>query len=568
MPLILCETINGGLLLDAATKKNDERILLQIMDKDCVAIEVRYHRKCYTNYTNFLLKQDKKASDGAKSLYDAGYEQFCKEVVEELIKNKRVTFMSHLHLKFVKIVQRVEGLDARDFRKFRLKERLIHSYPQLVFVTPKRRNVSEIVFPENLCPTDIMGDDYDLGDYDLSEGSDYDDDDVLDIDTDAKEPLVEAHVLYHASMLLKGTISKIQGLQVPWPPVAADISIANVQEIVTPTLFNFFAWTLRFSDEAQTDSYVAVTEKQKLRIFSLVQDMIFVSSNGKKFTPKSLSLAMAMRQLTGSSKVINLLNQFGHCMSNNFALRHETGLAELSISDNGVIPTGVRKNQNIAIAWDNDDFLEDTKSGKDTTHVTGGIIIQRDYGEVETEKTSRVNILRSSSLNYVPDQIAPFNLGKRVTVDLRNALEGTDISEKAHKQPQNRAKKLDLSFILCQMWKTGHIPNWTGYNTLLCRESIPQMSKVTYLPVIDASATELSTINAVLQRSLKIADELGLQYVCLVFDEAIYSKIQQIRWKDVTYMNRFVIRMGAFHMAMAFCGAIGKLFGDGGLKVS
>lgn len=134
---------------------------------------------------------------------------------------------------------------------------------------------------------------------------------------------------------------------------------------------------------------------------------------------------MAMRQLTGSSKVINLLNQFGHCMSNNSALRHETGLAELSISDNGVTPTGVRKNQDIAIAWDNDDFLEDTKSGKDTTHVTGRIIIQRDYGEVE--KTSRVNILRSSSLNYVPDQIAPFNLGKRVTVDLRNALESTDI---------------------------------------------------------------------------------------------------------------------------------------------
>ena len=244
MPLILCETINGGLLLDAATKKNDEGILLQIMDKGCVAIEVRYHRKCYTNYTNFLHKQDKKASDGAKSLYDAGYEQFCKEVVEELIKNKQVTFMSHLHLKFVKIVQRVEGLNATGFRKFRLKERLIHSYPQLVFVTPKRRNVSEIVFPENLCPTDIMGDDYDLDDYDLSEGSDYDDDDVLDIDPDAKEPLVEAHVLYHASMLLKGTISKIQGLQVPWPPVATDISIENVQEIVTPTVLLYLIFLL------------------------------------------------------------------------------------------------------------------------------------------------------------------------------------------------------------------------------------------------------------------------------------------------------------------------------------
>ena len=426
MPLVVCETVNGGLLRDAATKKNDERILLQIMDKDCVAIEVTYHRKCYSKYTNFLHKQDKKAGDGGKSLYDAGYEQFCKKVVEELIKNKKVTFMSHLHSKFVKIVQRVERLHARDFRKFRLKERLIHSYPQLVFVTPKQRNVSEIIFAENLCPSDIMQDDYDLDEYDLSGESGYDDDDFLDADTDANEPLVEAHALYHASMLLKGTIS----------------------------------------DEAQIDYYVAVTEKQKLRIFSLVQDMIFISSNGKKFTPKSLSLAMTMRQLTGSSKVINLLNQFGRCMSKNFALRHETGLAELSISDNGVIPAGVRKNQNIAIAWENDDFLEDTKTGKDTTHVTEGIIIQRDNGEVKTEELSRVNILRSSSLSYVPDQIAPFNLGKRMTVDLRNALEGTGISEKAYEQPQSRAK----CGRLCQMWKTGHIPNWTGYNILLCKE--------------------------------------------------------------------------------------------------
>lgn len=208
-------------------------------------------------------------------------------------------------------------------------------------------------------------------------------------------------------MLLKRKIASIQGLQVAWPPVAADISIENVQEIVPPTLFNFMAWTLGFSDEAHIDSYVAVTEKQRSRIFSLVQDMIYISSNGRKFTPKSLSLAMAMRQLTGSSKVINLLSQFGHCMSNNFVLRHETGLAEISISHEGTVPVGVSKNQNIAIAWDNDDFLEDTKTGRETTHVTGGILIQRDYEAIQSQDTSRENIPRASSLKHVPDEIAP-----------------------------------------------------------------------------------------------------------------------------------------------------------------
>ena len=208
------------------------------------------------------------------------------------------------------------------------------------------------------------------------------------------------------------------------------------------------------------------------------------------------------------------------------------------------------------------------KTGKDTAHVTGGIIIQRDYGEIGKDSKPRENIKRSSSLKHVPDQIAPFSLGKRVTVDLRNVLEGTDISEKAHEQLQAYGKKLDFSFILCRMVQSGHVPNWTGYNTLLSKESIPPLLKVLYLPIIDASTTEFSTINAVLQRSTKIADELGLQYVCLVFDEAIYAKIQQISWKNTPYMNRFVVRLGAFHMAMSFCGAIAKLFGDGGLKVS
>ena len=155
-----------------------------------------------------------------------------------------------------------------------------------------------------------------------------------------------------------------------------------------------------------------------------------------------------------------------------------------------------------------------------------------------------------------------------MTVDLCNALEGTGISKKAHEQPRAYGKKLDFLFILCLMVQSGHVPNWTGYNTLLSKESMPPLSKVLYRPVIDASATEFSAINAVLQRSTKIADELGLQYLCLVFDEAIYAKIQQIRWKNTPYMSYFVVRMGTFHMAMSFCGAIAKLFGDGGLKVS
>ena len=44
---MLAEIIDAGLLCTATERKNDERILVQIWRKDCVALEVRYHKVCY-----------------------------------------------------------------------------------------------------------------------------------------------------------------------------------------------------------------------------------------------------------------------------------------------------------------------------------------------------------------------------------------------------------------------------------------------------------------------------------------------------------------------------------------
>lgn len=53
----------------------------------------------------------------------------------------------------------------------------------------------------------------------------------------------------------------------------------------------------------------------------------------------------------------------------------------------------------------------------------------------------------------------------------------------------------------------------------------------------------------------------------LVFDEAVYAKVQHVRWKNDDYYNRFVVRLGEFHAIMSYLGAVSKLFEDGGLKV-
>ena len=122
-----------------------------------------------------------------------------------------------------------------------------------------------------------------------------------------------------------------------------------------------------------------------------------------------------------------------------------------------------------------------------------------------------------------------------------------------------------LTKTICAVDETP-LPGWTGFNTMLDNKK-HDISKVGYLPVINASPTEYSTINAILTRSKEIADKFQLKYAVLVFDEAVYSKIEHIHWKEPEFYERFFVRQGEFHIAMSSVSAMSKVFEDEGLKV-
>ena len=120
---------------------------MKIRDKDCVAIEVRYHKQCYTNYTRFL-NRPRTATNA--ELYENAFSIFCKEVIErEIIEKKEIKYITELEKMFVSTVMEHDGLDASKYRIYLLKQRLKKAYPQLVFFTPRKRNRCEIVFADD-----------------------------------------------------------------------------------------------------------------------------------------------------------------------------------------------------------------------------------------------------------------------------------------------------------------------------------------------------------------------------------------------------------------------------------
>ena len=99
------------------------------------------------------------------------------------------------------------------------------------------------------------------------------------------------------------------------------------EDMIPMELFNFLAWLIGASDDPTLNQHVHVSDGLKRKIISISQDILYLSSNGKMQTPKHLALGMAVRHITGSSKLIGLLNGLGHSVSHSSVLQHDTNLA-------------------------------------------------------------------------------------------------------------------------------------------------------------------------------------------------------------------------------------------------
>ena len=339
-----------------------------------------------------------------------------------------------------------------------------------------------------------------------------------------------------------------------------------MKKLIPPGIFNFFAWALGFSDDPEESKYVTLEDSRSLKLFSLCQDLLYIFSNGRTQTPKSLALAMAVRQISGCSNLLTLLNGFGHCVSPSSTMAYDTALAQLSLNTSNVIPKGFVAERHVNVVYDNIDFGEEAKK---QTHVTNGIIIQHVSSQnVEDNNTETVVIKKTQRSLKVPDiTLKPYSIGVKKTpaFNIPDRIEDYGKNEET-----NTSFKADLAYILVKKYhhsQESPLPGWTGFNTMLNGNEIPRESRIGYLPVIDNSPTEYSTINAILENGVAITNALQLDHIVMVFDEAVYSKVQQMRWKNEIFHNKLIVRLGEFHTIMSFLSAISKLFEDAGLKV-
>ena len=130
-----------------------------------------------------------------------------------------------------------------------------------------------------------------------------------------------------------------------------------------------------------------------------------------------MALPLTVKHLTISVQLVEMLNKFGHGLSNDLISEVETAFAQrylTNLEEDGVyIPKAIHPDVPVVFCCDNNDINEVTLSGHGTTHCTNGIIIQREIQSVQPLPEANPITVRLRSLEPQPSHVEHYTAGKR-----------------------------------------------------------------------------------------------------------------------------------------------------------
>lgn len=180
-------------------------------------------------------------------------------------------------------------------------------------------------------------------------------------------------------------------------------------------------------------------------------------------------------------------------------MAYDSTLAQLTFNASNIVPKEFIPGKYVNLVYDNIDFKE---ASNQQTHVTNGIIIQKTSTDpllINKLPTDQVPIKKKQRLVVPPDNaITPYAIGTKKTPEFDgSSLDLSTMKPTLENCAIATARKLDLVYSLIKVHAAiaeDTWPGWSGYNTLLSAMCIPPLSRVGYLPLVDASPTEYSTL--------------------------------------------------------------------------
>ena len=330
----LCETKEAEQTIKAAAvAKQDNALLAKISDVDFCCKEVRYHHSCRSAYLLDTPSVSKPTDSTALScIY--GY------IEKSVIVDKRPELLTSIYIRYKELCEDAEEAPITTARN--LATNLSNKFGDKIRIEcSAARKSGHIVY--------LTGLDSQL----VHLAYDY-----------AATP--EA-TINKAALLLRKAIKKT-----PTTPLPENVTLQSLfqGEITAPNLLLQFFQVLYGGPNQK-----AYSPKLEQRVLSASHDAMFIAQRGKVKPGKQIVLGMAIKSMTGSRKLIEMLNRHGHIINYHAIEEIETSLGEEIQSRELACPEGTLSDMNFGLAFDNFDELPETLSGAGTLHDTMGIFL-------------------------------------------------------------------------------------------------------------------------------------------------------------------------------------------------
>ncbi len=532
------------------------------------AYDAKYHRSCYSRYISPRnINADRGKAEAQKSLtdFDKGVLRLSKEIECTILSRSRnLVTLSSLHERFIEMLN--EGrpdtpdtsTEPSEYPSWKLKEKLKnHFNDKLLFIAQPGK--SDLVCSSEVSVGDALKKVAALN-IQISESGECE----YTTSEDTGE-LDNAVILHQAAGILRSSMSGISFQTTHYTP-SGDLNMQQCKNFVPETLYDFITWCT--SKECFDKANHCGAGNADLRVLGICHNIIALSCNTQ--TPITFGLGVEMHHNHGSKELIELLSSVGHSINYDDIRKFlpSAALDELSGPSSQPIPRGI-SNFNLEdirsivdAAIDNFDRNEETIDGKHTTHAMAIVLYQRSQ---DTDELASIPRTKQKSLDPGQYEEQPIQVYRKPAKKPEPAV---SCQQGQFENDSSMVLKKDLVWEVARACggDDSPIPAWSGFNALVSTRTVP-VTKIRYLPFINASPSDLSTIFTTLLRLVQIAKELGQHHILITADLAIYSKAQQILWsRPEPLVGKVTMRLGGMHLTMAFLASIGKIFGDGGLQ--
>lgn len=297
----------------------------------------------------------------------------------------------------------------------------------------------------------------------------------------------------------------------------------------------------------------AIKEK---KVESISSSIVLAMSNGNIKPALAIQLGMGMKSLTGSRKVIDILNRMGHSICYSSVEEIETELAYSGSMRKLTLPEGLiphHPDLRTHLAFDNYDRYVETFSGKDTLHDTVGIVYQNidptitlDHLEVSLEGDTALQNgkRRRNYTSNFDSSVVPYSRKKK----LSPALIGNQPA-----LPNSLQTSLDMETIwmLTYALACKDTKRWCAWNAERVVDINP-MQKIGYLPNINESPTSDAVVKKTLEVAQCVANECNQEHIIVTFDLAIAMMAYRIQKDLAPNFDNIFITLGAFHTELSY----------------